>query len=34
MTVTFLETAINWLDKHDDIFNFYLILMLEIIKYL
>ncbi len=31
---TFLETALHWLDNHDQIANFHLILMLEITKYL
>jgi DNA repair protein RecO (recombination protein O) len=31
---TFLETALTWLDHHDDIFNFHLILLLETTKYL
>jgi DNA repair protein RecO (recombination protein O) len=31
---TFLETALHWLDEHDEIPNFHLILMLEITKYL
>lgn len=30
---TFLETALHWLDHHDEIANFHLILMLEITKY-
>jgi DNA repair protein RecO (recombination protein O) len=30
----FLETALHWLDEHDEISNFHLILMLEITKYL
>ena len=30
---TFLETALNWLDTHNDIANFHLILLLEITKY-
>lgn len=30
---TFLETALRWLDQHDDISNFHLILMLELSKY-
>lgn len=30
----FLETALTWLDHHDEIFNFHLILLLEITKYL
>ena len=30
----FLETALNWLDSHDEISNFHLIFMLEITKYL
>ena len=30
----FLETALLWLDHHDDIANFHLILMLETTKYL
>ncbi len=30
----FLETAMNWLDNHDEISNFHLILLLEITKYL
>lgn len=31
---TFLETALHWLDNHDQTANFHLILMLEITKYL
>ncbi len=31
---TFLETALRWLDHHDDIANFHLILLLEITKHL
>jgi DNA repair protein RecO (recombination protein O) len=31
---TFLETAFNWLDNHDEIANFHLILLLETTKYL
>jgi DNA repair protein RecO (recombination protein O) len=31
---TFLETALYWLDNHDQTANFHLILMLEITKYL
>lgn len=31
---TFLETALLWLDNHDDFANFHLILMLEATKYL
>ncbi len=31
---TFLETALYWLDNHDEIANFHLILMLEATKYL
>jgi DNA repair protein RecO (recombination protein O) len=31
---TYLETALHWLDTHDEISNFHLILMLEITKYL
>ena len=31
---TFLETALNWLDNHDEIANFHLVLMLETTKYL
>lgn len=31
---TFLETALHWLDEHDEISNFHLILMLETTKYL
>jgi DNA repair protein RecO (recombination protein O) len=31
---SFLETALHWLDTHDNISNFHLILMLEITKYL
>lgn len=31
---TFLETALHWLDNHDEIANFHLILMLEMSKYL
>ena len=30
---TFLETALNWLDNHNEIANFHLILMVEISKY-
>ncbi len=30
----FLETALTWLDNHDEISNFHLILLLEITKYL
>lgn len=30
----FLETALTWLDHHDDISNFHLILLLETTKYL
>jgi DNA repair protein RecO (recombination protein O) len=30
----FLETALNWLDNHDEIANFHLILLLETTKYL
>ena len=30
----FLETAMNWLDNHNEISNFHLILLLEITKYL
>lgn len=30
----FLETALHWLDNHDEITNFHLILMLETTKYL
>lgn len=30
----FLETALHWLDNHDETANFHLILMLEITKYL
>lgn len=30
----FLETALTWLDHHEEIFNFHLILLLEITKYL
>lgn len=30
----FLETALNWLDHHDEISNFHLILLLEVTKYL
>ena len=30
---TFLETALHWLDEHDEIANFHLILMLEMTKY-
>lgn len=29
----FLETALHWLDEHDEIANFHLILMLEMTKY-
>ena len=31
---TFLETALHWLDNHDEIANFHLILLLETTKYL
>ncbi|HMK06018.1 MAG TPA: DNA repair protein RecO [Flavobacterium sp.] len=31
---TFLETAMNWLDHHDEVTNFHLILLLETTKYL
>lgn len=31
---TFLETALNWLDNHNEMANFHLILLLEITKYL
>ncbi len=31
---TFLETALYWLDNHDEVANFHLILMLEATKYL
>lgn len=31
---TFLETALHWLDNHDEMVNFHLILMLETSKYL
>ena len=31
---TFLEAALHWLDNHDEIANFHLILMLETTKYL
>lgn len=31
---TFLETALEWLDNHDEVANFHLILMLETTKYL
>ena len=31
---TFLETALQWLDNHNDIANFHLILMLETTKFL
>jgi len=31
---SFLETAFQWLDTHDDISNFHLILLLEMTKYL
>lgn len=31
---TFLEIALHWLDEHDEISNFHLILMLETTKYL
>lgn len=31
---TFLETALHWLDNHDEMANFHLILMLETTKYL
>ncbi|UFH36132.1 DNA repair protein RecO [Flavobacterium acetivorans] len=31
---TFLETALDWLDNHDEMANFHLILLLEITKYL
>lgn len=30
----FLETALHWLDNHDEMANFHLILLLEITKYL
>jgi DNA repair protein RecO (recombination protein O) len=30
---TFLETALIWLDTHNDTANFHLILLLEITKY-
>jgi DNA repair protein RecO (recombination protein O) len=30
----FLETALHWLDNHDEIANFHLILLLETTKYL
>lgn len=30
----FLETALTWLDHHDEISNFHLILLLEVTKYL
>lgn len=30
----FLETALTWLDHHDEISNFHLVLLLEITKYL
>jgi DNA repair protein RecO (recombination protein O) len=30
----FLETAMNWLDNHNEISNFHLVLLLEITKYL
>jgi DNA repair protein RecO (recombination protein O) len=30
---TFLETALHWLDNHDEISNFHLILLLEMTKY-
>jgi DNA repair protein RecO (recombination protein O) len=30
----FLETALHWLDNHDEIANFHLILLLEMTKYL
>ena len=31
---TFLETALHWLDNHDDVANFHLILLLEMTKFL
>ena len=31
---TFLETALHWLDNHDEIANFHLIFLLESTKYL
>ncbi len=31
---TFLETALKWLDNHDEIANFHLIILLEVTKYL
>ncbi|WP_306351419.1 DNA repair protein RecO [Flavobacterium sp. '19STA2R22 D10 B1'] len=31
---SYLETALTWLDNHDEIANFHLILLLEITKYL
>lgn len=31
---TFLETALHWLDNHDEAANFHLVLLLEITKYL
>ena len=31
---TFLETALHWLDTHDDIANFHLILLLEMTRFL
>ena len=31
---TFLETALTWLDNHDEMANFHLILLLEITKFL
>ncbi|KDN55203.1 DNA repair protein RecO [Flavobacterium seoulense] len=34
MLFTFLETALQWLDEHNEIANFHLILMLEMTKYL
>ena len=34
MLFDFLETALLWLDHHDEIANFHLILMLEATKYL
>lgn len=30
----FLETALSWLDHHDEVANFHLILLLEVTKYL
>jgi DNA repair protein RecO (recombination protein O) len=33
-TFSFLEIALFWLDAHDEIANFHLILLLEVSKYL